>query len=109
MINLLFEKTARFLIWLSKVTKLSYETVNIIVYYIIIPTLWGLFISKYLSLGILVFWAILYSLPIKNLSLKLFRASQRFILWFGDYYKWSVIICIFVPIVITILLVALKV
>ena len=105
MITILFNNMAQFLLWLSRITKLSYETVNIIVYYILIPLIWSLFISKWLFLGIIIFWGVLYNLRIKNLSTKLFRASQKFILQFGDYYKWSVILCIFIPLIITVILV----
>lgn len=102
--NIVFYKVANFLMYISRKTGLSYNTVNIIVYYVIIPLLWGLLISKYVCIGIIVFWSILLSLRIKNLSDILFRYSKKFIMLFGDYYIWSVIICVIVPIIITMML-----
>lgn len=106
--NTVFYKVAKFLMYISRKTGLSYNTVNIIVYYVIIPLLWGLLISKYICLGIILFWVILLSMRIKNLSDKMFKYSQKFIMLFGDYYIWSVIICVIVPIIITIILLVIK-
>ena len=103
-ILILFLITAKILEIISRKFKISYETVNIILYYVLIPLILGFIISIYLFIIILIFWIIIYILHIPNFSQKLFVYSQQFILFFGVYFVCSVFLCIFIPIVITIIL-----
>ncbi len=55
----------------------------------------------------MVLWIMIYKLvkpSFREWCDKLFKLSQRFICFFGEYVKYSVIICVIIPIVIYILL-----
>lgn len=110
-----FALTARSLLLVGKACHLSYNAVNIIVWYMLLPLLWSaildyklhqvLFAPTWflLCLGCI----IIHRKRFNKFCDTLFRLSQIFILSFGDYYLWSVLICLLVPIVITtVLLVA---
>ena len=113
LITLPFVLTVKVLLLIGKLLHLSYNAVNIIVWYMLIPLAWAaildyklhqiLFAPVWLLLciGIIVHQRKQFN---KFCDL-LFRLSQEFILSFGNYYLWSVIICLLVPILVTTLLI----
>lgn len=111
-IDKIFWIVANSLDWLSKKLGITYNEINIITYYILIPLVWVIMLDFIIKLPIftilfLLTWGIIFFRidSFKNFCDKLFRLSQDFILFFGNYYSWSVIICVLIPIIITIILV----
>ncbi len=112
MVNRLFWNEADVLQKIAKVTHLTYNEINIIIYYLIIPFTWCIMIDIITKLPIFtIIWTLLWSVIIftkrKNFSVwcdKVFKLSQQFICYFGEYIKYSVIICVVVPILIYIVL-----
>jgi len=111
-IDSIFWIVANSLDWLSKKLGITYNEINIITYYILIPLVWVIMLDFIIKLPIftilfLLTWGIIFFRidSFKNFCDKLFRLSQDFILFFGNYYSWSVIICVLVPIMITVILV----
>lgn len=111
-IDLLFNLTVKVLLFIGKTFHLSYNAVNVIIWYMLIPLLWTAILDYKLHCVILTpAWLLLCSIIMfwqrKQLNRffdKVFKLSQAFISYFGDYYKWSVIICLLLPIVITVFL-----
>lgn len=107
-----FALTVKVLLSLGKTFHLSYNAVNIIVWYMLLPFFWAAILDYKLHqilfapVWLLICGGIIYLQRKKfnNFCDLLFKLSQIFIASFGDYYKWSVIICLVVPILITILL-----
>ena len=117
--NELFDIIYSLLKWLSRLTGLTYREVNIVVYFIIIPTLFIFLIGKiykkkYLIIGFLVFvFVSLLIIPDFTLfSDKLFDVSVDFLNWFNhiglNYVQASVVICVIIPILIVIILLFLN-
>lgn len=109
----MFWMIAELLEYLSEKLNITYNEINIISYYVIIPLIWSIMIDIALKTFIvcpilLICYLIIYLINRKNFKRFcdiLFYKSQEFIFLFGkNYVLWSVIICVFVPIVITILL-----
>lgn len=108
-----FAITARALFKIGRVCHISYNAINIIVWYMILPLVWaGILDYKLHQVLFAPAWLLLCIgvgiIQRKNFNLfcdKLFKISQLFILLFGNYYLWSVIICLIIPIVITTLLI----
>ena len=104
-----FTLTVKILLTIGKVFHLSYNAVNIIVWYMIIPLAWAAILDYKLHKIILSPMWLLLCLGIIILQRKkfnqfcdtMFRLSQIFISSFGNYYLWSVIICLLLPILIT--------
>jgi len=107
-----------FLKYLSSVSNLTYNEINIIVYYYILPLFYLSIIDNKLNtntLKILFICLILFSfLLIKDFekfSDFLFMKSVDFLKWFEiigwDYIISSVIICVFIPILILVLILIL--
>lgn len=101
--------------FISELTGLSYNEINIIVYYILLPFLYFTLIDKilkqsYCKISFLVVWLVLFLScdSFKSLSDLLFNESVRFLLSFQyiglSYVFASVIVCIFIPFVIFIVL-----
>ena len=110
--NYIFYLVAQSLLIIGKWTHLTYNEINVIVYYLIIPLSWcimGDYILRhpYLSIACILTWVYLL---IKNHDCftawcdKVFGASVEFLLWFGrigwNYTVASVIICVVVPILV---------
>ena len=97
---------------IAKIFHLTYNEVNIIVYYLLIPLSWAVLIDYkigYLAISIffLLLWSCLYWKVRKNFKTfcdVAFRISQLFLLKFQkigwNYVVSSVIICVVVPIII---------
>ena len=115
LINVLFVQTAKALLFTGKAFHLSYNAVNIIVWYILLPLLWAAILDYKLHqilfaptwLLLCIGCIIIQRKRFNKFCDTLFRLSQIFIFSFGDYYLWSVLICLLVPVIITtVLLVA---
>jgi len=103
------------LLILSSVFRLSYNAVNVIVYYIIIPMIYLMIIDMiiggyYFTISYL-FILFGAAIIIKDYNIFfdwLFEKSAMFLNSFSvvgwDYYRASVIICVFVPLAILIIL-----
>ena len=93
----------------------------VIVFYLIVPLFWAVLLDVYIkfpvfSLLYILLWILLLMATGKRFPLfcdRLFFASQRFLLWFRkigwNYVVSSVIICVVVPVMITVVLVVLNV
>lgn len=112
-VDRLFSGTAEMLIWAGRTFRLSYNEANIIVWYMFLPLLWAAILDFRLHRMLLApTWLLLCAGVVcyrrfGKLCDRLFVLSQRFILLFGDYYLWSVIICLLLPVLITVGLVLL--
>lgn len=104
-----FALTAKALLQMGKVFHLSYNAVNIIVWYMLLPLAWAAILDYKLHQLLFAPTWLLLCLGCIFLQRKrfgkfcdtLFKLSQVFILSFGDYCLWSVLICLLVPVVIT--------
>lgn len=113
LVGIPFALTARALLQIGKVFHLSYNAVNIIVWYMLLPLAWAAILDyKLHQLLFAPAWLLLCIATIVHQRKQfnkfcdlLFRLSQEFILAFGDYYLWSVIICLLIPISMTVLLI----
>ena len=108
MVTTIFAAVQQFLEWIAKKTHRTYNEINIIVYYFIIPLTWTLMIDYAFNLALIT--SIVYSLfclivflrckSFKKFSDWLFVKSADFIEYFGDYFLFSVVICVLVPLLI---------
>ena len=106
--------TANLLNEIAKRTGMTYNEINVIVYYLIIPLTWTVMLDiiigvpVFTTLLILAWFYILNKLRTKrNFRIwcdRAFKDSVDFLLWFKrigwDYVVSSVIICVVVPIII---------
>lgn len=112
MVTIIFSAVQQFLEWIAKITHRTYHEVNIIVYYFLIPLTWTLMIDYIFSLPFI--FSIAYCLLWISIALSrknfrkfcdgLFYKSANFIERFGDYYLFSVLLCVGLPLVIYIVL-----
>ena len=106
-----FELTYEFLMFLSKITGFSYKEINIIIWFILIPSSWSFLIDKirgkpYFKIGCLII-ALLGLVFIKDFSRfskTLFDNSADFLKSFSpigmDYTRASIIICLLLPLIV---------
>ncbi|WP_075340302.1 hypothetical protein [Tenacibaculum agarivorans] len=106
-----FDLVYKLLKWISAVSGFTYREINIIVYFIIIPSLFSFLLSKifnqkYIVLGFLAFIA-LTVLLIPNFEIfshYLFDYCVDFLNWFQhlgmNYIQASVVICVIIPTII---------
>jgi len=117
--NEIFDLVYRGLKWLSKISGLTYEEINIIIWYFILPAsfvflLERFFKTKYLTSGFaaIVFLVILGVKDFELFSKALFQKSVDFLNWFDNlginYVQASVLICVILPILMIAALVFLK-
>ena len=107
-----FNLTVKVLLFIGKVFHLSYNAVNIIIWYMTFPMFWMAILDYKLHQILFVPIWLLLCLGLGYVQRKkfnrfcdlLFKLSQEFILSFGNYYLWSVIICLLIPLLITIAL-----
>lgn len=108
-IQSLFKYTVQILFYLVTILHIPYKTLNIVIWYIILPSFWLYIIDPLLCFCYMLLWLIIQSstkgIIINN---KLFYKSQQFILYFGEYTKWSIIICLIIPILITLFLICVS-
>lgn len=108
-----FVWVAKILFFIGKVFHLTYTSVNIIVWYMLLPLVWASILDYKLHQILLApLWALLcmgigviQGKKFNQFCDTLFRLSQIFILSFGNYFLWSVIICLILPILVTIVLI----
>ena len=113
MIAIIFNQTALALVKAAQKLNLTYNEVNIIVYYMIVPLTWCIMLDFILSCWpwMSVVWLALCVAVIwwhrKDFSQWCnwaFQKSVNFLLWFHhigwDYYKASVIVCVVVLLLI---------
>jgi hypothetical protein len=113
LVDIPFALTVKVLLKIGRACHLTYNAVNIIVWYMLLPLAWAAILDYKLHITALApAWLLLCTVVIvhqrkqwNRFCDKLFRLSQKFILYFGDYYRWSVIICLLVPCIITALLI----
>jgi hypothetical protein len=116
--NLIFNIVAGGLNLIASITGLTYEEINIIVYYFVIPLTYFILIDKYFKKHylkiIFVIFSIIFFIAIrsfKEFSEWLFGKSALFLNSFNflglDYYYASVIICVFIVILVYIILTVL--
>ncbi len=109
--NEIFKIVYQSLKWMAKISGFSYREINIIVYYIIIPSIFIILIERilktnYLKIGfsILIIISLLLIPDFNAFSSWLFDRSVDFLNWFDviglNYIQASVIICVVVPIII---------
>lgn len=107
-VSKLFWWIAKALQNIASATHFTYNEINIIVYYLVIPLTWCIMLDFIIHMPLftplwLLFWVIIAIIHRNDFSRwcdKLFVLSQRFILFFGEYVKYSVIICVIIPIII---------
>lgn len=113
-VSKLFWWVAKSLQSIARILHLSYNEINIIVYYLLIPLSWCIMLDCLIGMPIttlllVAVWAVIF-LKVKSFSEwcdKGFKLSQRFICLFGEYVKYSVIICVFIPVLIYAVLITL--
>ena len=113
-VSKLFWWVAKSLQSLARILHLSYNEINIIVYYLLIPLSWCIMLDCLIGMPIttlllIAVWAVIF-LKVKSFSSwcdKGFKLSQRFICLFGEYVEYSVIICVFIPVLIYAVLITL--
>lgn len=113
-----FAIVANSLLWTAKKTGLTYNEINIIVYYLAIPLTWTVMADFIIALPILtpillLGWTVQYFRKRKFFRMWCdwaFQDSVEFLLWFKrigwNYTVASVIICIVVPLIIYVILIA---
>ena len=113
-VSKLFWWVAKSLQSIARILHLSYNEINIIVYYLLIPLSWCIMLDCLIGMPIttlllVAVWAVIF-LKVKSFSEwcdKGFKLSQRFICFFGEYVGYSVIICVFIPVLIYAVLITL--
>ena len=113
MIITIFNKTAFTLLKIAYKTGLTYNAVNIIIYYMIVPLTWFIMLDFIIHCWPLltILWTIVCLIVIwwhrhdfTQWCNHTFQKSVIFLLWFNcigwDYYKASVIVCVLVPLLI---------
>lgn len=111
-INKAFDIVAKSLLRIAEILHLSYNEINIIVYYFIVPLTWCVMIDLIISLPVftplwLLLWAGIFIAKGKTFrqwSDRVFKKSVDFLLWFRrigwNYETASVIICVVLPVII---------
>ena len=115
MINCIFRVVANVLFYIAKKTKLTYNEINIIVYYFFIPLSWLVLLDIIFRFHFLKIVFVIYCLGFrvgcrnfKTYSDWLFDRSVKFLIFFNkygsNYIKSSVLICVLLPLVIYVIL-----
>lgn len=114
--QLVFDAVARSLNWIASVTGFSYNEINIIAYFILLPFIYVVMVDRiarrhWLKLIYIVGWTIGLCLvkDFRTFSNRLFDASVDFLLLFSgvglNYVAASVVICVVLPGIVLLLLV----
>jgi hypothetical protein len=117
-VGTIFNITATALEYLARLFNLTYNQVNIIVYYLLIPMSWLILIGIIINshIGLVMYSTFLLGVFVgcgnfKKYCDKLFDSSARFLNSFGkvgsNYVNSSVIICVVLPVLIYITLIFL--
>jgi lipopolysaccharide/colanic/teichoic acid biosynthesis glycosyltransferase len=113
--DLIFEMVAAFLFLAGHLTGLTYNEINIIVYFMLIPFSWVVMLDKifcfhWLKIGFTALCAVFFVFcpNFEMFSDSLFIKSVTFLMWFKrygmDYITASVVICVLVPLLVYITL-----
>ena len=114
-----FNAVAQFLDWIARKTGMTYNEVNILVYYLLIPLSWTILFdlwikTPYTTIFLLSAWIGVFMATYKNFRCwcdKAFRQSVNilnyFNRWGGNYELNSVVICVILPICIYAFLIAM--
>ncbi len=113
--NQIFQIVVDLLYWLADKTGLSYNEINIMVYFVLIPFIYMYLLDKlidkfYFRIGFLITVLCTFTLmgSFREFSDKLFDAAVRFLEWFEiigwNYMEASVIICVGGPVVLFVVL-----
>ena len=113
--NEIFRMVANLLYWLADRMGLTYNEINIIVYFVLIPFIYMCLLDRlidklYFRIGFLIVLVITFLLmgSFREFSDKLFDASVKFLEWFEvigwNYVEASVIICVVVPVLFFVVL-----
>lgn len=112
MISKCFKLVVDVLYWIAQTFGMTYNEINIIVYYLIVPLTWTVMIDILIKKPIttpllLLAWGVIFFVHRNDFSQWCdwaFQKSVDFLLWFKcigwDYILSSVIICVVVPIII---------
>ncbi len=114
-----FTLVYNFLKWLSRITGLTYHEVNIVIYYILIPSIFIIILDKIfntnwlkIGFGLLVVLTLFFVPNFEKFATMLFYKSVDFLNGFQalglDYVQASVVICVIAPLIFIFLLVYLK-
>jgi hypothetical protein len=113
--NPIFHAVAQTLYWIAAVTGFTYNEINLIAYYIILPFVYVALVDRIFHKHILkiiyvVAWVAMLCL-VKDFSAfsnTLFNGSVDFLLWFShfglNYVSASVVICVLLPMIVFIVL-----
>lgn len=111
-ISSIFRKVADVLIYGASVMGITYNEINIIVYYLLIPLTWTIMLDFYIGTPITTYTLIFIWFGIKIGTWGRFREwsdwafmcsvdfLNYFNRWGGNYVLNSVVICVFVPILV---------
>lgn len=107
--NTVFLITVKILLIIASKLRLTYNEVNILIWYIILPVLWGALLSILLHTAILFIIVALYAIVLgcnlRKCSDKLFQKSVQFLQQFNkiglNYTQASVIVCLVLPFAVT--------
>jgi hypothetical protein len=111
-ISSIFRKVADVLIYGASVMDITYNEINIIVYYLLIPLTWTIMLDFYIGTPITTYTFIFIWFGIKIGTWGRFREwsdwafmcsvdfLNYFNRWGGNYVLNSVVICVFVPILV---------
>lgn len=116
MTYLIFAIVMMALAGIAMLTGLSYNSVNILAYYLALPLIWAFMTDRiigwrlpWISMAWLAIWLMIFILTSGRFQAwcdVAFDKSVNFLLWFKhwgwDYYRASVYICVWVPIIVTI-------
>jgi hypothetical protein len=118
-ISSIFRKVADVLIYGASVMDITYNEINIIVYYLLIPLTWTIMLDFYIGTPITTYTLIFIWIGIKIGTWGRFREwsdwafmcsvdfLNYFNRWGGNYVLNSVVICVFVPILVYVELILL--
>lgn len=107
--------------FIAKITHLTYNEINVILYYWLIPLLWAILLDNYIKLPLFSIiicgiWVMILIVQRKRFSFfcdHLFNTSVSFLLYFRkigwSYTISSVIICVVIPLLITMGLILLNI
>ena len=112
MIKCVFSAVAGSRLWISRKTGMTYNEVNVLLYYFLIPLSWAVMFDCWLRLPIitplfLCVWIGIYIATrhfFRDWCDWTFQDSALFLNWFnrfgGNYYLNSVVICVILPLLI---------
>ncbi len=109
----LFNKGVASLRWLASATDLTYEQVNIIMYFIIIPVIWLTLLEMtfckkdILEIGAIILLTTVASIPVNTIYDKAVLLEHWLVIFGWNYYQASVITCVYLPVTITIAIIAI--